>query len=508
MYSISHFIGSIFLSLAALFGGHATIPQDVPMFGAVYPVGGTTYYLSGAGITSSQTTIQLTSFQTPDGRNLTMSMFGTIGYAALEPGTSKLEDVTFSGVTQNTNGTATLTGVTRGNDFVTPYAASSSLARAHAGGVPFVLTNTPGFYTQFLPANNNASSTGILVFASTSPPRYDSVAAQAGGTFIATTSELASIAYVNAISFAGTSNASEGVKGIVQLGTARQSASSTILGSTSAGLVMQSRYATDTPQSGCASGFSAAGAGCSVIASLLGKIKQSWLDLTETWSFTGAVSIAASSAKNLTLDGLAYVFPPTQPSATSTVLMNNGSGSLSWNQVANTLLVSTTTTAAMTYATTSWSGTYTALKVEISIPSTRGGSASTLSVLFNGDYAANYASQNNLATSSTFAFGKSNSGTTGAGGISAGIFLDSDPVTGTTSPAYFTLDIKNIQAVAKRVISQGVIGQATAVPATVWGSGVWNNTSSAITGLTFNLFFGAGAGTFPVGTIINVYGNP
>ncbi len=498
----------IILSIASLFGYHEST-QTQSLGSTFTPVQGTQFFLAGAGITSTSNTVQLTSFQTPDGRNLVMTMFGDRGYGALEPGTSKLEDITFTGIVQNANGSATLTGVTRGNDFISPYAASTTLAKSHSGGATFILSNTAGFYgNQFLFSNNTGTSTAFVVTSSTSPWRYDSVAAQAGGTYIATTSEFASIAYVNAVSFAGVANATEGVKGISQFATALQNASSTILGSTAAGLVMQSRYATDTPQSGCASGFSTAGAGCTPIATLLGKIRQSWLDLTENWAFTGAVSIAASSAKTLTLDGLAYIFPTAQPSASSTILMNNGSGTLSWNQVANTLLVSTTTTAAMTSATTSWSGTYTTLRAEISIPSTRGGSASTLGVIFNGDYVSNYTSQNNFATSSTFAFGKSFGGAAGAGGISGGVLLDGDATTGTTSPAYFTLDIRNDTSVAKRVISQGSLGQATAIPATVWGSGVWNNTSAAITGITFNLILGAGAGTFPVGTIIKVYGTP
>lgn len=130
------------------------------------PVQGTTFYLAGSGITSSQTTIQLTSFQTPDGRAMTMSYFGSIGYGALEPGTSKLEDITFTGITQNGNGTATLTGVSRGQDFVTPFAATQSLAKAHSGGATFVLTNTAAFYgQQFAFVNNNQTFSGNNTFS-------------------------------------------------------------------------------------------------------------------------------------------------------------------------------------------------------------------------------------------------------------------------------------------------------------------------------------------------------
>lgn len=123
---------------------------------ASYPVGGYQYYLSGAGVTSSATSIQLTSFKTPDGRNLTMSNFGAIGYGTLDPQTTaKLENITFTGITQNSNGTALLTGVTRGVDFITPYTASSTLTRSHSGGATFIITNTASYYGQQFALSNN-----------------------------------------------------------------------------------------------------------------------------------------------------------------------------------------------------------------------------------------------------------------------------------------------------------------------------------------------------------------
>lgn len=152
-------IFSVLLGLALLVGNVA--------HAASYPVGGYQYYLSGAGITSSATTIQLTSLKTPDGREITMDMFGSIGYGALDPQTtSKLENITFTGITQNsTNDTALLTGVTRGVDFVTPYASDSSLKKSHTGGATFILTNTASFYgTEFGMVNNPSTVTNYWTF--------------------------------------------------------------------------------------------------------------------------------------------------------------------------------------------------------------------------------------------------------------------------------------------------------------------------------------------------------
>lgn len=356
--NLSHFVVAGLLSLASFFGYHQ--PAQTTNLGASFtPVGGQTYYLAGAGITATQNTIQLTSFQTPDGRSLAMSMFGSIGYAALEPGTSKLEDVTFSGITQNSNGTATLTGVTRGNDFVSPYAASSTLAKAHAGGSTFILSNTAGFYgQQFLFSNNVGSSTATLTFSNTAPPfYYPGPGVQSNGSAIATTSEFASVAYVNALVTAGAPNASQSVKGLVQIATAAQTASSTNTGSTGAILAIPASIATDTPNTTNKSDV--------LMSDLTGHLKQGWLDLTQAFTFSGgltssgafiasaAANIIANSGNKLTLDTVAYAFPSSQGVANSR-LVNDGSGNLSWGIGSSRYNYATSTAISTinTYATT------------------------------------------------------------------------------------------------------------------------------------------------------------
>lgn len=188
------------------------------------PLGGQTYFLSGAGITSTQNTIQLTSFDTADGTPITMSNFGTEGYATLEPQSSaKVEFVNFTGITQNGNGTATLTGVTRGVGFIFPYTSTASLMKAHAGGASFIISNTPQFYyNEFaMPGNSN-----VFVYPSAS-------------------SSVATKGYVDSVAFGNVPQASTIAVGVVQLATALQTASST--GSGSAGpLVIPASLATST----------------------------------------------------------------------------------------------------------------------------------------------------------------------------------------------------------------------------------------------------------------------
>ena len=319
---IQALLGSL-LGIVAMIGAmlFTASPQtvDTPQFGAANTttlIGGTTYTLSGSGISSSATSLTLSTFTLPqNGYKIQDSDLSATFYITLEPGNrTRQEFVSCTTVVQNAAGTATLSGCTRGLSPVTPFTASSTLKFAHAGGTQVIFSDPPQTFNEFYALGNVSTSTNILVFSSTTPPRYDFVGAQSTGTYIATTSELASIAYVNAISIAGASNGTESVKGIWEGATALETASSTILGGTGAGLLMQVRYATDTPQSGCATGYtSTAGAGCSVIASLAGKIKQAWMDLTSSYTWTGhhifsslfATSASSTNATttNLTVTG-------------------------------------------------------------------------------------------------------------------------------------------------------------------------------------------------------------
>lgn len=130
------------------------------------------FSLSGAGAVLGATSVILKSFQTIDGVNLAMSDFGTIGYGTLEPGNGVLEEqISFSGVTQNSNGTATLTGV-KSVLFISPYTETSGLSKTHAGSTTFVISNTSGFYNQFPAKGNDEIIDGQWTFTNTpiTPP--------------------------------------------------------------------------------------------------------------------------------------------------------------------------------------------------------------------------------------------------------------------------------------------------------------------------------------------------
>lgn len=293
--------------------------------------------LSGSGITSSSVSIGVTSLTLKQtGQKLVIGDFGTTIYATIEPGNvSRQEFVSCTGITQNSNGSAILTTCSRGLSPVYPYTASTTMQFSHSGGATLIVSNSPPFYDTFANKNNDGTITGIFTYASTSLPvvAIDTTDAQlvASGT-----STLATLNYVNGVAVAGASNATEAVKGIVELGTALETASSTVFGATGASTVMQTKNATDTPLSGCASGFTTTpGAGCSVIATLSGKIRQTWFNLAEAWTFTGGLSSTGTttiSASNINtnpivLNGLAYTFP-TLRGASSTIPIQDATGNI------------------------------------------------------------------------------------------------------------------------------------------------------------------------------------
>ncbi len=128
------------------------------------PVQAQNFSLSGAGAIAGATSITLKSFAQIDGTLLTMTDFGAVGYLTMEPGNGTLEEqVSFTGVVQNANGTATLSGIKTVLD-VSPYTETSGLAQTHAGSTTVVLSNTAGFYHQFPAKDNDETITGQWTF--------------------------------------------------------------------------------------------------------------------------------------------------------------------------------------------------------------------------------------------------------------------------------------------------------------------------------------------------------
>lgn len=126
------------------------------------------FTLSAAGASSGATSITLQSFLLSDGVTpITTTMLGDQCYATLEPNNGTQEEAfQFTGVTQNSNGTATLTGVST-LGFVYPYTATSGLAKSHAGGVTVVLTNDAALYGNIISYINGVVASGASTASDT-----------------------------------------------------------------------------------------------------------------------------------------------------------------------------------------------------------------------------------------------------------------------------------------------------------------------------------------------------
>jgi len=171
------------------------------------------FSLYGSGVVLGSTSITLTSFLDINGNQLTMASFGTLGWGTLEPGNGNLEEqISFTGVTQNTNGTATLTGVSSVG-FIYPYTSTSGLLKTHAGATSFIISNTAGFYAELASTADDEVITGLWTFPNGANNPV------IGTTYIAPTLplQIPTKEYVDGVAIAGAPNATTTQAGIVLL---------------------------------------------------------------------------------------------------------------------------------------------------------------------------------------------------------------------------------------------------------------------------------------------------
>lgn len=225
------------------------------------------FSLAGSGSVIADTTLTLKTFQKLDGTNLSMSDFGDVGYGTIEPNNRDNEEqISFTGVTQNSNGTATLTGV-KNVLMGTPFTETSGLAKAHAGSVTFIISNTSGFMNQYPQKDKTETITDVWTYSTlpllTADPTTSNQATRKSwvdGNFCALTgnqtiagvktfsslptipvlpvadTDASSKKYVDDTAIAGAPDASTTVKGIVEEATQAEIDADTAVGATGARL--------------------------------------------------------------------------------------------------------------------------------------------------------------------------------------------------------------------------------------------------------------------------------
>ena len=260
----------------------AVLPnRDV--FGApVEPVAGATFNLSGSGVAASTSVITLQSLTIPQtGQVLVDGDFSDTFYLTLEPGSrSRQEIVSCTTVVQNSGGTATLSGCSRGLSPITPFTASTTLRFAHGGGTQVIFSDPPQLFNQFAAKTNDESISGLFNFG-TSPV----IGTATSGP------QAASRTYVDNASFAGAGTSSFTGGGLSQLAKNEQLAAGTASSSVTDGrpLVLAALYSTSTPGVNITL-VGGAGEFFIPITETDGKLNPDFLDFSENWEFTSATS--------------------------------------------------------------------------------------------------------------------------------------------------------------------------------------------------------------------------
>lgn len=129
------------------------------------PFAATTYSL-GSSLSSTATTILLSSFLEPvTATPYTMALLDTqIAYATIAPKTTSSEFISFTGITQNANGSALLTGVVRGLAKKSPFTTDVAYKLPHSGGSQFIISDAPQVFNEYATLGNAETITGVKTF--------------------------------------------------------------------------------------------------------------------------------------------------------------------------------------------------------------------------------------------------------------------------------------------------------------------------------------------------------
>lgn len=192
------------------------------------PFGGQTYNL-GTSIGSTDTTILLSSFVEPvTAIPYTMVLLNTdIAFGTIAPKTTSSEFISFTGITQNANGSATLTGVTRGLAKKYPFTTDAAYKLPHSGQTQFIISDAPQVFQEYVSVPNTQTIDGVKTFSQNVTIPVLPIA----------NTDAASKGYADGLAIAGAPNATTTVKGIVELATQSEIDARTATGGTGASLV-------------------------------------------------------------------------------------------------------------------------------------------------------------------------------------------------------------------------------------------------------------------------------
>lgn len=250
------------LSVASLFCVHNVFASVLPIAPAIFETG------LSAPLAITDTSLTLASANLSDGTSLS-------GFVCLTIDTQQPNTEYACGTASSTSPT-TIMNLTRGIDVLDGTTSVSFLIQSHRRGADVRITNFP------LDTLMGRLLSGVTTF--------DNILSYTGLPTFTGASQLVDKNYVDTIAFsgAGVINATTGARGIVQIATQTQTASSTATGSSGALLVIPSSNATST--------FNVATAPLRVVVTQnSGKIDPNFIQGGINSTFTGTTTMATTT---------------------------------------------------------------------------------------------------------------------------------------------------------------------------------------------------------------------
>lgn len=246
-----------------------------------------------SSISSSDSSMTLVSGTDRAGTALSGHMCFTI-----DEGTSIAEFVC------GTASSTSVTSLTRGVSPLTGTSTVTSLKFAHRRGASVKITDYPQL----------AILSRILNGNETLPSQITFDAAVSSTTMATNLQNVASVAYVNSVAIAGAPNASTAAKGIVEAATTAEVLAGTGTGGTGALLFAPNSLFNQTSSA----------TNLVPVTNTSGKLSQGFFDLTAPWTFTGALTVSATSTTlattsitSLSTTGtVSFTVPPTTATTT------------------------------------------------------------------------------------------------------------------------------------------------------------------------------------------------
>lgn len=200
-----------------------------------------TYHLY-SGESGAASTMRITPYPTDlDGVKLTMTDFGTSPTVTVDPKISGYEEIeSFTGITDNGDNTATLSGVSRDLASKYPYTTAGT-GKTHGAGATVVFGNNPQIYGRLAALENAQTWTSVQTFGSTTQPAYDA-------TPLTWASQLSLVdkAYVDSGLLNGAATSTFANQGLVWLASPAQIAAGTASSTTGSPLVIGAGMASST----------------------------------------------------------------------------------------------------------------------------------------------------------------------------------------------------------------------------------------------------------------------